>query len=164
MAWTTPASYTNTLISAADMNLIRDNLRELWHEVAYTEFTSNVSVTATSSASPNDVVSSGAITYANVPHLIEFYSPQAAAQTAQSLAIMLWDDTTDLGIIGAVGSAATNVATSVFLARRLTPTAASHTYRIRAYGTSGTHVISAGVGGTAVPMPGSLRIWAKGGA
>jgi hypothetical protein len=165
MAWTTPATYTNTLISATDMNQIRDNLRELWHEISYTEFTSTVSVTSTNSASPTDVVSSGAITYANVPHLIEFYAPQAAVETAKVLAVMLWDGTTDLGIIGQVGNAASNVAPSVFLARRLTPSAASHTYRIRAYVSAGTTTtIEAGVGGTGVLMPGSLRIWAKGGA
>jgi hypothetical protein len=165
MAWTPPASYTNTLISATDMNLIRDNLRELWHEINYTEFTSSVSVTSTNSASPTDVVSSGAITYANVPHLIEFYAPQARVETAKALLLMLWDGATDLGIIGQVGNAASNTAPSVFLARRLTPTAASHTYRIRAYVTAGTTTtLEAGAGGVNVTMPGTLRIWAKGGA
>jgi hypothetical protein len=165
MPWTDPATYGNTLISAADMNLIRDNLRELWHEINYTEFTSSVSVTSTNSASPTDVVSSGAITYANVPHLVEFFSPQVAAETAKVVSVMLWDASTDLGILGAVGNAASNTAASVFLGRRLTPTAASHTYRIRAYVSAGTiSVISGGVGGTGAAMPGYIRIWAKGGA
>ena len=74
MAWTDPRTWVNAeVVTFTVMNThVRDNLRELWHELNYTEFTASVSVTATTEATANTIVSSGAITYVAQPILIEF--------------------------------------------------------------------------------------------
>jgi hypothetical protein len=72
------------------------------------------------------------------------------------------DATTDLGrltsFVGAVSSSGT-----VHLVRRLTPTAASHTYKIRGWSSSGTAVVHAGAGGAGTVMPGFIRVVQRGG-
>jgi hypothetical protein len=160
MAWTAPVNFAEPMIvDETDMNLMQDNIRESWHEVAYVEFTSNVTTTTNVEATPLDIVSSGAITYVANPILIEFFSPYVTI--AGSGGISLWDASTDLGRLWS------NVSGEgpVHLARRLTPTAASHTYKLRLWETGGTtSTVHAGAGGVGVTLPGFIRVMQKGGA
>jgi hypothetical protein len=162
MAWTVPATFaTNeSPLTSTKLNThLRDNMRELWHEVAYVEFTSDVTTTTATEAAPLDVVSSGAITYAAYPILVEVYSPYWLLNGAGG--VSLWDDATDLGRLwdGIAGNGA------ALLCRRLTPTAASHTYKARIWQTGGsTSTANAGAGGAGVTLPGYIRILQKGGA
>jgi hypothetical protein len=160
MAWTDPESYTlDQLVGVTEMHKIRDNMRELWHEIAYVEFTADVSTAAATEAAPLDVVSSGAITYVANPIMIEFWTPGVTINGTGG--INLWDASTDLGrwdhAISAAGHA-------LHLLRRLTPTAASHTYKVRLWTTGGaTNTIRGGAGGAGVNVPGFIRILQKGG-
>lgn len=163
MAWTTavtrstgyavPASVWNTEL-VGNMNFLK--------EVGYTQFTADVLITATTDATAQTVVSSGAITYEAVPHLIEFFSPFVlpdSAAASREVWLNLYDGATDLGRLGRVRSpAAAIMSAPATLPRRLTPTAASHTYIIKAWVNAGTGTVAAGVGGTATTLPGFIRI------
>jgi hypothetical protein len=162
MAWTEPATFaTNeSPLTSTKLNThLRDNMRELWHRVARVEFPADVTTTTATEASPLDVVSSGAITYAAYPTLIKFYAPRILLPSAGGLS--LWDASTDLGRLafGTNGSFAGVLETS------LTPTAASHTYKVRIWQTGGTTSTAyAGAGGVGVMRPGWIEVWQKGGA
>lgn len=161
--WNPPAFddiATSELVTAAYLNQLGNSLRFL-KRVAYTEFTSDVSVTATTVGTANQIVSSGAITYEAVPHLIEMQFPQYTAP-AQTTRFILRDGTTVLGTVG-LGPTSTNLSSPYFI-RCLTPTAASHTYNFAAWlSGAGTGTVEAGTGGTAGDattfMPGFIAIY-----
>ena len=147
-------------VTATNWNDLVDNLNYL-AEVNYTEFTADVSITATTVGTANQIVSSGAITYTADPILIEFFCGRFNAP-ANPVQVILRDGTTVLGTITQI---AANATVTPFYAppRRLTPTAASHTYNVAAWvTTSGTGTVKAGTGGTAgdatTYLPGWIRI------
>ena len=142
------------------MHKIRDNMRELWHEVGYTEFTANVTITSPTHTelAPVDIVSSGAITYTAVPTIIEIYAP--SYDSGGTGALNLWDATTDLGRLN---DNIDVIMAPYFAVRRLTPTAASHTYKVRGWAQGGSGSVVAGAGGAGVEMPGYIRVLQRGG-
>jgi hypothetical protein len=170
MAWTDPPSYTNgQIITQTDLHVgLRDNMRELWHEKAYVEFTSTVTATVAvhTEASPLDVVSSGAITYAALPTIVEFFCADVSFGAGNSgpAGFSLWD-ATDLGRIAGASTVNRDASGPLHVYRRFTPTAASHTYKIRIWATAGTAYASAiaGASGAGVTMPGYIRVWQRGG-
>jgi hypothetical protein len=162
MAWTDPRTWvTGEMVTAAMMNQhVRDNMRYL-EVLAYVEFTANVSVTATTAATAVTVVSSGALTYEAAPIEIECYAPQVdtAAVAAASVRSTLWDASTDLGWIGGlVTPSAAITGVPHYSKRRLTPTAASHTYIWKAYRSGGNGTIYGGAGGADVRLPGFIQV------
>jgi len=162
MPWTTATTRaTNYNVTAAVWNAEHVDNMNFLKEVNYTEYTATVSVTATTEGTANQIVSSGAITYEAVPHMIEFFSPRVTpVASGVVLRFVLEDSTTVIGHIGRVELNATGTsAVPVFLARRLTPTAASHTYNVRAYTASGTASVEAGAGGAGILLPGFIRIF-----
>lgn len=159
MPWTSATTRaTGYTVTAAVWNSeIVDNVNYL-EEVAYTQFTANVTVSVTSEATATSVVSAGAITYEAVPHMIEFFAPSLDSN-GDTLHIILQDGSTVLGDLyqGAGSGAADTVGT---LQRRITPTAASHTYQVKAWISAGSGTIHAGAGGTgATRFPGFIRIY-----
>lgn len=79
------------------------------------------------------------------------------APSAGSMQINLQDGATNLGVIASLITS--SVEAPVYCARRLIPTAASHTYKITANNiVSQTSTIYAGAGGAGVNMPGFIRI------
>jgi hypothetical protein len=160
MAWSTPRTWVNgEVVTQTELNTdVRDNMRELWHEIAYVEFTADVSVTGVAEASPTDVVSSGAITYAALPIIIEFRAI-LYDNVSQAGSLSLWDGATDLGRI-TQSQASVLIRAPVFTSDRLTPTAASHTYKVRMWGTA---TVYAGAGGVGTKRPGFIRILQRGG-
>ena len=165
MAWTDPRTWTiGEIVTKAIMDThVRDNLNETWHEMAYVEFTADVTTTATTEAGAATVVSSGAVTLAAVPTVIEFFCVKVESTTSGPVPIVfLTEDGTSLGTIGEVGVGGSG---PMKAERRKTPTAASHTYIIKLYtGVAGTVACRAGVGGPATKLPGFIRIWQKGAA
>lgn len=166
MAWTTPTTRsTGELITASIWNTdLTNNVKEVWWEVAYVQFTADVTISGTSGAQ-TDVVSSGAITYAARPTLIEFYCGQVATAPliGEVIVAELWDDATDLGILGTVQSTANAVTIApMYIARRLTPTAASHTYKVKAWRSGVNGTMHAGSGGAVTDLPGFIRVTQKG--
>jgi hypothetical protein len=142
-------------VPATEFNKLINNFNFL-AEVNYTAFTSPVSITATTEATANQIVTSGAITYEAVPHMIEFFSSRYDAPAGQTMHIIVRDSTTVLGRITSVVPTA-NV--TGLLAFRVTPTAASHTYNIAAHMTgAATGTIQAGAGGAGASVSGFIRI------
>jgi len=168
VAWTDPASgsfASSEIVTATKLNtFLRDNMKELWHETNYTEFVSDVTTTTATEAAPLDVASAGATSYSAYPIIVEFYSPHY--QRPNQTGVNLWDASTDLGRISDAG---TNVAGTwhsfpFTAARRLTPTAASHTYKMRIWTAGGgTAILRGGTGGAGVNMPGYIRVLQRGG-
>lgn len=147
MAWTVPTTRsTGYTVTAANWNELVGNFAHL-DEVAYTSFSADVSITATTVGTANQIVSSGAITYENVPHFIYFYCPFVSPGT-QVTHVIVRDSTTVLGRIAIV--AASGGAVPMYTSFRVTPTAASHTYNIAAWNAAAaTCTFNAGTGGAA---------------
>jgi hypothetical protein len=141
------------------MHKIRDNMRELWHELAYVEFVGDITAVGLAETVPVDIVSSGTQTYVANPIVVEFGCPGMLFNGAGG--VNLWDGATDLGRM--FYTAAANSWTPGFMLKRLTPTAASHTYKARLWETSGTATVASGAGGAGAKMPGYIRIMQKGG-
>lgn len=163
MAWSDPQTQltfaTSEIVTATKLNKVRDDLDEVWRRLAYVEFTSDVTTTTATEASPLDVVSAGAISFEAKPIRIEFFTP--ALTLAAAGAISLWDASTDLGRLSHA-TTISEIPTTV--SRILTPSAASHTYKIRIWQTGGsTSRARAGAGGVGTMLPGYIAIWAKGG-
>jgi hypothetical protein len=160
MPWSVPATRsTGYTVTATNWNELANDLGFLV-EVNYTAFTADVSITATTVGTANQIVSSGAITYEAVPHMIEVYLPRYTAP-AQATNIIIRDGTTVLGTLTQIVSSSSQAALS--LPYRVTPTAASHTYNAAAWlGGAGTGTIKAGTGGAAgdgtTYVPGFIRI------
>ena len=160
MPWTSPSTRsTGYTVTAANWNELVNN-QLFVEEVAYAEFTADVSVTATTVGTANQIVSAGPVTYEAVPHLIEIYICTTVS-AAMGCRFILRDSTTVLGTL-AIASSSTSEA-GLGLSRRITPTAAAHTYNVAAWlASAGTWTMKAGTGGTAgdttTYLPGYIRV------
>lgn len=128
----------------------------------YAERTTNLNITETVEANATVVVSGNPVTYDGTTTVtIEFdcasvRPPQVAAEV---LAFWLFDGSTSLGRIGATQATTTiGQYEPKNLKRKLTPSAGSHTYSIRATVTSGTAQLLAGTGGVGNDVPAFIRI------
>jgi hypothetical protein len=94
--------------------------------------------------------------------MVEFYAAVAFPGNSTDAAINFWlfDNGSSIGRLGHLSVVAAKFQfSSVYVARRLTPSAASHTYSIRASGTSGAAAgVQAGSGGVGGDMPTFIRI------
>lgn len=132
--------------------------------IDYTEFTGNVDISSNSEASPTNIVVAGAHTFDGATLCcIEFYSPNVVfnATLNGALFIDIYDGTTSIGRLAALqtpsGDGALNY--NLFGRRYLTPSAASHTYKIGGwYATVADPFVKAGAGGTTTLLPGYIRI------
>lgn len=151
---------TGYLFTASNFNDVANNLNFL-DEVNYTAFTSDVAISATTVGTANQIVSSGAITYEAVPHMIEFYSPRWNAGTG-ACNLIIRDGTTVLGTLTQFVASVNHPDPYEYY--RVTPTAASHTYNIAAWlgASGGSPLMRAGSGGSAGDattfVPGFIRI------
>ena len=127
--------------------------------VASATVTSDVSITATTVGTANQIISLGAVTYENVPHVLEFAGPRYLAPAASTFFI-LRDATT---VIGTLAVASTSVHVGPFyISYPITPSAASHTYNLAAWlSGAGTGTMEAGSGGTAGDATTYLQIQAQ---
>jgi len=134
--------------------------------LAYVEFTGGVTVSSTSEAAPDEVVSSGTLDYNGTRICIEFSAVEmeTGATTGSFTICNLWDASTDLGRIALVENTgtATVVGAPVCVRRYLSPSVGSHTYRIRAWRVNSNGTISAGAGGVGISLPGFIRVTAIG--
>jgi hypothetical protein len=133
------------------------------YEFDYAQFTATVDITATTEGTANSVISGNAVTYDGATTvMIEFQTTGAQIDTAGvRMRVILLDGATVLGWLcnfGAFGTAGENLG-PYRMARRLTPSAASHTYSVAAFlGSAGTgHLFGAG-GGSGAFVPGFIRI------
>lgn len=128
------------------------------YEFGETDFTGAVSITATAEATANTIVTAPAITFdGSTIVLIDFYAPFAGNGASGQLNVCLFDGSSSIGFLGELGGAA-NLMVPIRLARRLTPAAATKTYSVRAFVSSGTGNVTAGAGGAGNATPGFVRI------
>lgn len=153
---------TGELVGASHFNQdVRDNGKELWREIAYVESSSSVSTTSTTEGGGGVAVTSGVITYAARPTLIEFFAPQF--QSYNSI-LTLYDSASVLGRLGGtVSGSSGSFDTPVMVARRLTPSAASHEYQVKLHAVSGTARVAGGAGGSATDLPMFIRVMQRNG-
>lgn len=132
------------------------------YQLAYVEFTSAVTISATTEATANSVVSAGAVSFDGAtPVIIEFFAviSQPAASAGSNLIYYLYEDGASIGQLGQhQNPASSSNRVPVLLRRRMTPTSGSHTYEIRVVRGVGNGSVRAGVGGSGNEMPGYIRI------
>lgn len=142
----------------ADAGLFSTATRKL----SYVEFTSPKTITSTSSGSPDNIVSSAAVTVdGSTEILVEFWCPGVFLRTGGSNPIMsLWDGSTELGTAELYIAGATGTEYPCSFKRYLTPSSGSHTYHIKAWDSVGSPgpIFQVGVGGAGVYMPGFIRV------
>lgn len=143
-----------------------DNAAKKWNpgpglpgspELGYSEITAAVVVSATSEPASNTIISLPAINFSAIPIELEFFSPEGncAAVAGAILWVYLFDGPTSLGIIDTVRGNGTSA--PLYARRRITPTAGSHTYLVKASITGGNGSVQAGPGTVGVRTPAFLR-------
>jgi hypothetical protein len=133
------------------------------YEVAFAQTTADVTVTATVEASADTLVTLGSVTYAAVPHIFEFFwSSFRVTGVPAAVIICLFDGATEVNrlwqanqMFGTVGIQFPGCALRI----RLTPTAAAHTYSVRAFRSGGTNAIfeASALGSATDFMPMQMR-------
>lgn len=168
MAWTTPRTWSSgEIVTAAQLNQhVRDNLDYLYLNrkklLDYQQITGNVSVTATAFGSANAVINGTSIAYDGVtPILFEFYAPKMEGVAGNALLVGLFDGSTH---VATLCESDQERRTTGWGAHRFTPTAANHTYQVKAWmTTTGTGTVYAGTGGgSGAYAPAYLRITTDG--
>lgn len=135
-------------------------------ELLYTQFTSPVSITSTSSAAADVIVTASAFTFDGATvALIEFYSPavQAPNSSAPHMYISLYEDGTHKGVLGDVtNSTATTYSFPMLGIARFVPASGSRTYSVRGYMSAGSTTQQVGAGafgsGSGTLSPGFIRV------
>ena len=135
------------------------------YEIGYDQITSPVNITGTSLSAATTVIAGSAYTFDGSAVMVEAFSPEIVLPEATgpsgALVLVLFEGSTALAVLGAYTSPATSQSDYPFLARyRFMPSAASHTYSLKAWvgSTTGTPNVQAGAGtsGTTV-TPAYLR-------
>lgn len=133
------------------------------HEFDYVEYTSSVSVTATTEAGANTVVTANAVTLSSQTVIVEFYAPNFTPVNTANATISLWlyDGASSIGRMAFHQTvAANNDHKPVLVRRRLSSITGTKTYSIRASVSSTGGSVGAGAGGAGNSMPGYIRITA----
>lgn len=122
------------------------------HEFDYVARTSNLGVTATTSGGADVVVTGNAVTYdGSTLIMLEFFCAFLDAGT--DLLIAFFDGSTQVDVFGAPPNSVRSQG-GILGSLRLTPTAAAHTYSVRAWRASGVSTLYAnsGTGGNIPPI------------
>lgn len=129
-------------------------------ELDYVQYTSPVSITATTEATANTVVTGSSVAYdGSTVVMVEFFAPYSTSPaSANNIYFVLYDGSSSIGLMSLSLGGGSTIRHPVFLSRRLTPSNASHTYSVRAFVDSGTGAAGSGAGGAAAVVPGYIRI------
>jgi len=135
---------------------------DLGGEVAYQEWIAQVSITATSEATAQQVVAAPAFTAdGSSTYLVEFYAPACGppGTSGQSLNFILYLDGVSLGLLGVhQGNSANAFYAPSRQTRRIVPAAGSRTFSVRAFVSTGTGLVFGGPGGVGQYVPGFIRV------
>lgn len=128
-------------------------------EIGYVQRTSNVTISATSEASPTSLgLTLGSLSYDGNPVLLEFFCADFSIPTG--VLVLLFESTTMMCRWGDMRPASGSAETSCFLSMRFQPSAGSHEYlvqAIRAGGSNATLNAGSGTGGAGTYAPAYLR-------
>lgn len=122
------------------------------YEFDYVQITGSGNITATSDATANTIMTANAVTYDGSTIVIIETNITFVTQGTTFITIVLYDGSTCIGRI-----AITGVRAPIYMRHRLTPSAAAHTYSVRAFVDAGTGTYNSGAGGTAAYMPSFIR-------
>lgn len=135
------------------------------HEFDYAELTTGTTnITASSEATADTILTGNAVTYSgsDIVMVEAFFPSFDLSENGSTNAVLfaLYDGSSSIGSLGTFRMlASAYLRAPVWLARRLTPSAASHTYSIRAFVLGGgTAHVYAGAGGSGNDMPGFIRV------
>lgn len=127
-------------------------------EHAYAEKTTSTTITATSEATGQTIVSATVDVGADEVE-IEFGCPNVFTNTTSTGCVIdLWEGATAKGRMALVFGTSTDQRIPVRAYRRYTPGAGSKTFAIKAWKGGGTVTVDAGAGGSGTLMPAFLRI------
>ncbi len=128
-------------------------------EIGYVQRTTNVTISATSEASPTSLgLTLGSLSYDGNPVILEFFC--ASIDMPTGAIVLLFEGTTMLCRWGDLREPTSGAASSVFLAINFTPSAGSHEYLVQAIrvgGTNATLNAGTGSGGAGTYAPAYLR-------
>jgi hypothetical protein len=152
-----------TLVAASGETTGTDWVFPPGYEIAYVERTTDLTVTATTAATAQEIVSAGAISFDGTAVWIEFFSPYVQAGADGFTLIVLYDGASELGRLGAVSGVEATADTVVVgspmcVRKRLTPTAASHTYKAHAYRLTANGLVTGGAWGSDTNPAAYIRI------
>lgn len=131
------------------------------YEFDYAQLTTNVNVSATAEASATTILTGNAVTYdGSQIILIEFFAPNSSYAENDNSRFWLYDGSSSIGEIRRTTEvpASHTIQDSVYIARRLTPSNASHTYGIRGTTGGAGFSVTGGSGGSGNYVPAFLRI------
>jgi hypothetical protein len=128
-------------------------------EMDYAQITTPVTVTAATEAGADTIVTGAAVVYdGSTTVMLTFFCPNAVVLATHNIEILLYDGASDLGVLGIVAAGSVIVSGPVTVTRRLTPTAATHTYHVKACVDASAATVNAGAGGIPNYPPAFLRI------
>jgi hypothetical protein len=137
--------------------------------LSYVPFTSNVTVAGTAAGTATTIVTAAAITGdGSTLVCVEFYAYDVsmAGNASSFIVVGLYEGATEIGRIASASNSSSTVQIDlpVFGRRFITPSAASHTYIIKAYRGTAVTTVNAGDGasGTDNAAPGYVRITSGG--
>jgi len=129
-------------------------------EYDYVERNTALTVTATTEGTAQAFIDGNAVTYDGTTKVkIEFWCG-FTANINDTGVITLLDGATAIGWLSQIGNNSATIQDNLafYGCRFLTPTAASHTYHIAAWKTSGTFIVTGGAGGAGTQVPAWYRI------
>ncbi len=141
------------------------NFASGYSEYVYAAVTASVSVTNTTESASTTIIAASNTSFAAVPVMVSFFAPKVKLPTGtagDNMTISLFEGSTQLAELAYLQTPAVTSAdyVSVHGMYRFTPTAATHTYSVKAFVnvTTGTPAIVGGPGGTGALAPMFLRI------
>jgi len=115
-------------------------------------------VSATAQASGTTIIASNAVVLDGSAIWVEVSIPYMERSTTGSLNTSLWDGSTDVGITEMWSQSTTTGRKSLYVKRKLTPSAGSHTFSLRGWITGGGTGSANGGSGPGSYMPIFIRV------
>lgn len=130
-------------------------------DFSYVELTTSTNFNATTEATANTIVTAAAVTFDGVtPIYVEFFAPalEHPAGVGDLARIWLYDNGSSIGLLAQIGVTADAGRIPILVSRRLTPSAAAHTYSIRASVQTAAGQVVCQAGGAGLLVPAYIRV------